>query len=182
VRCDQLSRRTSSAPVPRRRRKRCKLTWAHVTRRGTCTGSRPPPVSALRSSLSINADTTGPRSTVRPTFVLLAARSSSADASAFACQQRSSRVRTDCCFARRAQLVADRVGVARLPQGSSTANGVRLGGAAPLSKAVSGFRLRRLLDRCAATGPAASAIAVASRARRPARAVRPCASHARAPP
>ena len=39
-----LSRRTSSAPVPRRRRKRCKLTCAHVTQRGACTGSGPPPL------------------------------------------------------------------------------------------------------------------------------------------
>jgi hypothetical protein len=39
-----LSRRTSSAPVPRRRRKRCTLTRAHVTQRGACTRSRPPPL------------------------------------------------------------------------------------------------------------------------------------------
>ncbi len=39
-----LSRKTSSAPVPRRRRKRCKLTCAHVTQQGACTESRPPPL------------------------------------------------------------------------------------------------------------------------------------------
>ena len=72
--------------MPHRRRKRSNPR-ARTSPNGELVPGqdRLPSVSALRSSLSINADTTGPLSTVRPTLVLLPAYSSSVDASAFAC-------------------------------------------------------------------------------------------------
>jgi hypothetical protein len=86
------ARRSNSGPVPRWRRKRSNPRASTSPNGELVPGQdRLPSVSALRSSLSINADTTGPHSTVRPTLVLLAACSSSADASAYLCRPSVSR-------------------------------------------------------------------------------------------
>ena len=90
MRCDQFSRRTSSAPVrtPAQEALQTHVRRTSPNREPVPGQDRLPSVSALRSSLSINADATGPLST-RATYARTPrGRLKLADASAFACAER----------------------------------------------------------------------------------------------